>query len=242
MPLEEAVNLLIRQLAEAREEAARLRATKENATNTEARRPAPTFPNLDLPIPDHFPQTQNGATFQTPLCRSTTYVGNSTHQTPAFQIHAHATACHNPNAYQTPRVAGTPTTRPMQPNVTFQDHITHIDSSLELENVKMFFEARIDKIEKEMGKKIVELEQGSKKKKGLRYSDLCIHPDLGLPKGFKIPKFDHFNGRGNPRAHLRVYFYQLVGSGGNEALLMRLFSRSLSGKAMEWFIWQDISR
>ncbi|XP_059310083.1 uncharacterized protein LOC132061252 [Lycium ferocissimum] len=237
MPTEEAVNLLMRQLAEAREEADRLRAEKENTTNAEARRPPPTFPNLDLPILDHFPQTQAGAPFQTPLRRNATHVGSSSHHTPAFQTSARVI---NANAYQAHRAIGVPVTHPTQPNVTFQEHVTHIDSSPELENMEMFFEARIDKIEKEMGKKIVELEHGSKKKEGLRYSDLCIHPDLGLPEGFKIPKFDHFNGSGNPRAHLRAYCDQLVGSGRNEAF--RLFSRSLLGTAMELFISQDISR
>ncbi|XP_060216771.1 uncharacterized protein LOC132644214 [Lycium barbarum] len=77
----------------------------------------------------------------------------------------------------------------------------------------------------------------------LRYSNLCIHPDIGLPEGFKIPKFDHFNGSGNPRAHLRAYCDHLVGNDRNEAsLLMRLFSQSLSGTTMEWFISHDISR
>ncbi|XP_055814132.1 uncharacterized protein LOC129883514 [Solanum dulcamara] len=70
---------------------------------------------------------------------------------------------------------------------------------------------------------------------GLNYEDLCIHPDLDLLEGFKVPKFDTFGGTGNPLAHLRTYFDQLVGVGKNEALLMRLFSRSLSGEALEWF-------
>ncbi|XP_059277932.1 uncharacterized protein LOC132032177 [Lycium ferocissimum] len=184
------------------------------------------------------PANQIGATFQTPLRQNTTHVGNSSHQTSAFQTPAPAT---NTNAYQAPRATGAPAIHRVQPNVTFQDHVTHIDSLPELENMEMFFEARIDKIEKEMGKKIAELEHGSKKKEGLRYSDLCIHPDLGLPEGFKIPKFDHFNGSSNPRANLRSYCDQLVGNGENEALLIRLFSRSLSATAMEWFISQDIS-
>ncbi|XP_060182197.1 uncharacterized protein LOC132611850 [Lycium barbarum] len=239
MPLEEAISLLMRQLAEAREQADRLRAEKENTTNVEARKPPPTFPNLDLPIPDHFPQTHIGATFQTPLHQNTTHVGSSSHHTLTFQTPTRTT---NANAYQAPQATGVPVTHPVQPNVTFEDHVTHSDSLPELENMKMFFEARIDKIEKEMGKKIVELEHGSKKKEGLRYSDLCIHPNLGLLESFKIPKFDRFNGSGNPRAHLRAYCDQLVGSGGNEALPMRLFSRSLSEMTMEWFISQDISR
>ena len=70
---------------------------------------------------------------------------------------------------------------------------------------------------------------------GLSYAELCIHPDLNLPEGFKIPKFDTFGGVGNPMAHLRAYCDQLVGVGRDEALLMRLFSRSLCGEALEWF-------
>ncbi|XP_015075572.1 uncharacterized protein LOC107019693 [Solanum pennellii] len=70
---------------------------------------------------------------------------------------------------------------------------------------------------------------------GLSYAELCIHPDLNLPEGFKIPKFDTFGGVGNPMAHLRAYYDQLVGVGKDEALLMRLFSRSLCGEALEWF-------
>ncbi|XP_055806963.1 uncharacterized protein LOC129875730 [Solanum dulcamara] len=68
---------------------------------------------------------------------------------------------------------------------------------------------------------------------GLNYEDLCIHPDLDLPDGFKVPKFDTFGGTGNPLAHLRAYYDQLIGVGKNEALLMWLFSRSLSGEALE---------
>jgi len=70
---------------------------------------------------------------------------------------------------------------------------------------------------------------------GLSYEDLCIHPNLDLPEGCKVQKFDIFGGTGNPLAHLRAYCDQLVGVGRDEALLMRLFSRSLSGEALEWF-------
>ncbi|XP_010327350.1 uncharacterized protein [Solanum lycopersicum] len=69
----------------------------------------------------------------------------------------------------------------------------------------------------------------------LSYAALCIHPDLNLPEGFKILKFDTFGGVGNPMAHLRAYCDQLVGVGKDEALLIRLFSRSLCVEALEWF-------
>ncbi|XP_015076282.1 uncharacterized protein LOC107020435 [Solanum pennellii] len=69
---------------------------------------------------------------------------------------------------------------------------------------------------------------------GLSFAELCILPDLNLPKGFKILKFDTFGGVDNPMAHLR-YYDQLMGVGKDEALLMRLFSQSLCGEALEWF-------
>ncbi|KAK4724784.1 hypothetical protein R3W88_027563 [Solanum pinnatisectum] len=75
---------------------------------------------------------------------------------------------------------------------------------------------------------------------GLSYEDLCIHLNLDLPEGFKVPKFDTFEGTGNPLAHLRAYCDQFVGVGKNEALLMRLFSRSLSRDALKWFTSQEI--
>ncbi|XP_069147185.1 uncharacterized protein [Solanum lycopersicum] len=77
---------------------------------------------------------------------------------------------------------------------------------------------------------------------GFSYKDLCIHPNLDLLEGFKVPKFVTFNGTGNPLAHLKVYCDQLVGVGKNEALLMRLFGRSLSGEALEWLASQELKQ
>ena len=67
-----------------------------------------------------------------------------------------------------------------------------------------------------------------------------MHPDLEIPEGYKIPKFETFNGIGNPMSHLRAYCDKLVGIGKNDALIMRLFSRSLSGEALEWFTSQEL--
>ncbi|XP_060190575.1 uncharacterized protein LOC132619805 [Lycium barbarum] len=67
-----------------------------------------------------------------------------------------------------------------------------------------------------------------------------MHPDLDLPEGFKIPKFEMFNGPGNPKAHLRSYYDQLVGLKKNEPLIMRLFSCSLNGESAKWFATQDM--
>ncbi|XP_015169313.1 uncharacterized protein [Solanum tuberosum] len=73
----------------------------------------------------------------------------------------------------------------------------------------------------------------------LDYDDLCIHPDIDMPVGYKPPKFDMFDGKGDPHAHLRAYCDKLVGVGRNEKLRMKLFIRSLSGEALTWYTRQD---
>ncbi|KAJ8564732.1 hypothetical protein K7X08_001192 [Anisodus acutangulus] len=55
--------------------------------------------------------------------------------------------------------------------------------------------------------------QTSKGHEGLEYEDLCMHPDIELPVGYKVPKFGLFDGKGNPHAHLRSYCDKLIGVG-----------------------------
>ena len=66
-----------------------------------------------------------------------------------------------------------------------------------------------------------------------------MHPDAKLPEGYKLPKFEMFNGIGDPKAHLRMYCDKLVGVGRDERILMKLFMRSLTGEALSWYIEQD---
>ncbi|XP_059281010.1 uncharacterized protein LOC132034643 [Lycium ferocissimum] len=110
--------------------------------------------------------------------------------------------------------------------------------------MKKAWRAKQHKRERDMEKTMEELleksNRSARKASSLRYDDLCMHPDLDLPKGFKISKFEMFNGAGNPKAHLRSYCDQLVGVKKNEPLIMRLFSLSLTGEAAEWFATQDM--
>ncbi|XP_016570771.1 uncharacterized protein LOC107868603 [Capsicum annuum] len=73
----------------------------------------------------------------------------------------------------------------------------------------------------------------------LDYEDLCIHPDVDLPVGFKPPKFCLFNEIGDPHTYLRAYSNKFFGIGNNEKLIMKLFIRSLSGEALAWYTKQD---
>ncbi|XP_070054868.1 uncharacterized protein [Nicotiana tomentosiformis] len=63
-----------------------------------------------------------------------------------------------------------------------------------------------------------------------------------VEEGFKIPKFNLYDGRGDPMAHLRGYCSEMRSVGGKYELLMAYFSESLSGAALEWYTRQDVSK
>ncbi|XP_070031813.1 uncharacterized protein [Nicotiana tomentosiformis] len=71
------------------------------------------------------------------------------------------------------------------------------------------------------------------------YKDLCIQPDVVLLEGYKPPKFEMFDGTGDPKVHLRTYCDKLIGVGKNEQIRMKLFMRSLTKNALSWYISQN---
>ncbi|XP_015081465.1 uncharacterized protein LOC107025133 [Solanum pennellii] len=164
-------------------------------------------------------------------------------QTPHHHLNQNTNPQAYPQNYQTAQNVPSPSIAPPLPKrATFQvpvpaEHDVHdseLDHYAEQEREwKAKEDAKID-IKEEIKRAMKEL-QCIPDVVGLSYEELCIHPDLNLPEGFEIPKFDTFGGVGNPMAHLRAYYDQLVGVGRDEALLMRLFSRSLCGEALEWF-------
>ncbi|XP_015078417.1 uncharacterized protein LOC107022266 [Solanum pennellii] len=164
-------------------------------------------------------------------------------QTPHTHLNQNTNPQTYPQNYQTAQNVPSPSIAlPLPKRTTFQVpipakhevHGSELDHYEEQEREwKAREEAKID-IKEEIKRAMKEL-QCVPDIAGLSYAELCIHPDLNLPEGFKIPKFGTFGGVGNPMAHLRAYCDQLVGVGKDEALLMRLFSRSLCGEALEWF-------
>ncbi|XP_075086085.1 uncharacterized protein LOC142168824 [Nicotiana tabacum] len=101
--------------------------------------------------------------------------------------------------------------------------------------------------QEEMARKMKSLEQSLKNMQGLSgqksvsYSYLCMFSHVHLPVGFKMPKFEKYDGHGDPIAHLKRYCNQLRGAGGKEELLMAYFEESLTGIASEWYMDRDIS-
>ncbi|XP_070007413.1 uncharacterized protein [Nicotiana sylvestris] len=102
--------------------------------------------------------------------------------------------------------------------------------------------------QEEMFRKVKSLEQSFRNMQGLggqvsvAYKDLCLFPDVQLPAGFKMPKFDLYNGHGDPVAHLRGFCSKMRGAGRKDELLMAYFSQSLSGSVLEWYTRQDHRR
>ncbi|XP_070021806.1 uncharacterized protein [Nicotiana sylvestris] len=75
--------------------------------------------------------------------------------------------------------------------------------------------------------------QGMGNQTNMSYNYLCMFPDVHLPAVFKMPKFNLYDGRGDPVAHVRGYYSEMRSAGGIDDLLMAHFSESLSGEALE---------
>uniref|UniRef100_A0A1S4D2J7 Retrotransposon gag domain-containing protein n=1 Tax=Nicotiana tabacum TaxID=4097 RepID=A0A1S4D2J7_TOBAC len=66
--------------------------------------------------------------------------------------------------------------------------------------------------------------------------------DVELPEGYKPPKFKMFDGTGDHKVYLRMYYDKLVGVERDEKIRMKLFMRSLKGDALSWYISQDAKK
>ncbi|XP_075100341.1 uncharacterized protein LOC142176447 [Nicotiana tabacum] len=92
------------------------------------------------------------------------------------------------------------------------------------------------------------IEQPSKNKQGMgdqgsvSHKELSMSPDVHLPAGFKVPKFNLLDGYGDPVAHLRDYCSKMRSVSEKDDLLMAHFNTSLTGAALEWHNHQDINK
>ncbi|XP_070030013.1 uncharacterized protein [Nicotiana sylvestris] len=102
--------------------------------------------------------------------------------------------------------------------------------------------------QEEMFKKVKSLELSFRDMRGLggqvsvAYKDLCLFPHVQLSAGFKMPKFDLYDGHSDPVAHLKGFCSKMRGDGRKDELLMVYFSQSLSGSVLEWYTRQDHGR
>ncbi|KAG5599843.1 hypothetical protein H5410_031213 [Solanum commersonii] len=181
------------------------------------------FPKVDLPsadLPNHPEQTQHAPTRSRVPPASPTPVRTVTdlsHRDPAIPTMQHLLGAHVAAPYE-PHIPlvyaiGAPTfTTPVVINVPYE----YASINAQLHHLR----------------KVLKNLQVTRGTESLDYDDLCIHPDIDMPVRYKPPKFDMFDGQGDPHAHLRVYFGKLVGVGKNKNMRMKLFIRSLFGEAL----------
>ena len=56
-----------------------------------------------------------------------------------------------------------------------------------------------------------------------------------MPYGYQPPKFNQFDGRGNPKQHVAHFIETCNNSGTDGDLLVKQFVRTLKGIALDWY-------
>nr|XP_033511775.1 uncharacterized protein LOC117276563 isoform X2 [Nicotiana tomentosiformis] len=121
----------------------------------------------------------------------------------------------------------------------YHSYLFDLPSKIEKPTRKMAQEEMTQRV-KSLEQKLKNM-QGSAGQKSIAFKDLCMLPGVHLPLGFKNPKFEKYDGHGDPIAHLKSYCNQLRGVEGKEELVMAYFGESLTGVASEWFMDQETS-
>ena len=60
--------------------------------------------------------------------------------------------------------------------------------------------------------------------------------NLKMPNGYQPPKFQQFDGKGNPRQHVAHYIETCENAGTRGDLLVKQFVRMLKENAFDWYI------
>jgi len=117
-------------------------------------------------------------------------------------------------------------------------------------------ESQKGKMVKEDGlNKLVALEQRLRAFEGIRLYDpikaaeMCLVPNVVIPKKFKMPEFIKYTGTQCPITHLKAYCNKMAEVVDDEKLLIHFFQDSLSDTALTWYIrlnntkvkkWKDL--
>ena len=70
-------------------------------------------------------------------------------------------------------------------------------------------------------------------------SQFCIVTDIEIPKDFKVPDFEKYNGTANPFTHLQMYCSKMTAYLKNEKMMMYYFQESLISPAIKWYLNLD---
>ena len=73
----------------------------------------------------------------------------------------------------------------------------------------------------------------------VKAAEMCLVPNVIVPKKFRVPEFIKYTGTKCPITHLKSYCNKMVEVVHDEKLLMHFFQDSLSGAALSWYMRLD---
>jgi hypothetical protein len=107
-------------------------------------------------------------------------------------------------------------------------------------------ESQKGKIVKEEGlEKWIALEKRIRAVEGNHLCDLvkavnmCLVPNIVIPKKFRVPEFIKYTGTQCPITHLKAYCNKMAEVVDDDKLLIHFFQDSLSGAALTWYMRLD---
>ena len=76
----------------------------------------------------------------------------------------------------------------------------------------------------------------------VRAAEMCLVPNVVVPKKFQVLEFIKYTGTQCPVTHLKSYCNKMAEVMHDEKLLMHFFQDSLSGAALSWYMRLDNTR
>lgn len=73
----------------------------------------------------------------------------------------------------------------------------------------------------------------------VKAADMCLVPNIVIPKKFKVLEFVKYIGTQCPIIHLKAYYNKMVEVVYNEKLLIHFFQDRLSDVALNWYMCLD---
>jgi hypothetical protein len=76
----------------------------------------------------------------------------------------------------------------------------------------------------------------------VKAAEMCLVPNVVIPKKFRMPEFIKYTGTQCPVTHLKTYCNKMAEVVYDEKLLIHFFQDSLSDVALTWYIWLDTTK
>jgi hypothetical protein len=76
----------------------------------------------------------------------------------------------------------------------------------------------------------------------MRATEVCLVPNIVVPKDFRIPEFIKYIGLECPNTHLRSYCNKMAEVIRDDKMLIYFFQDSLAGSTLSWYMRLDSVR